>query len=73
MNTLEPAQYLRMHRMDRKSRLGCPECKTVFIADEGVCFPVSYMGQGKECFGMLAFCSTVCLLKWISPKDMGQA
>ena len=39
MNTLEPAQYLRMHKMDRKSRMGCPECKTVFIADEGVCFP----------------------------------
>ncbi len=73
MNTLEPTQYLRMHRMDRKSHLGCPECKTVFVADQGVCFPVAYTRQGQERFGMLAFCSAVCILKWVSPQEMGQA
>ena len=73
MNMLAPAQYLRMHKMDPKSHMGCPECKTVFIADEGVCFAVAYMRGGEERFGMLTFCSLVCVLKWINPKEMGHA
>lgn len=59
--------------MDLKTRMKCPCCDGIFVAEEGFCFRVPYTQQEERKIGILAFCSMTCILQCVSDEQCGHA
>lgn len=62
---LSAAPFLQKKGMSLESIEQCPECKTSFMSGRGFVYPTHYMKGEEQGFGLLNFCSILCILQWV--------
>ena len=69
---LNPAPLLRVHNVHALQAVVCPECRGGFPAGTGVMACVPIVKGEEQMTTYLIYCSTVCLLGWFHPVQMGR-
>jgi len=69
--SLDPRHQLKQAGHSLSTTMVCPACRAEFTAISGATFPASYKNGKEVCYGPILFCSTVCVLAWFDPQELG--